>query len=425
MAHGVALNIDVEEVMRAKPIIFTAWTEVFLRLLVYIGVAAFAIGLIAFEPEYVWGVYYVNLLFWLGLSLGGLIICCILQIVRATWAQPVRRIAEANASFLPYAFMLFLITYFGKEVLFPWARNPMPGREWWMQPDFVYLRFSFLFLFLFFILRRYVRLSLRSDLGVLREKYANHWMGSLYKSIAYGWQGSKEINCIQKKMSFRAPALILAYVVIYSLFAFEMVMGMDTIWYSNMFGGFFFVGNVYMGWAMLTILTIVFCGTSQTYAKNVTTQQTWDLGKLTCGFSILWGYLFFSQYLPQWYGNMPEETQWLLLRTRGLWMPLSYTVLGMSFIIPFVCLISEDIKKTPWALTIVCMIALTGVWLEKYVIVMPQLMPNMVPLFRWPFLELGLTAGFLGLYGLCIVGFMKRFPFLPVTHPATVGKTDW
>jgi hypothetical protein len=176
---------------------------------------------------------------------------------------------------------------------------------------------------------------------------------------------------------------------------------------------------------MTSILTIIFVKQSAAYAKTVSTQQLWDLGKLTLGFAILWGYLFFSQYLPQWYGNMPEESQWMLMRTRGLWMPLSYATLGMCFVLPFLWLLSEDVKKTPWTLTMVSGVVLLGVWLEKYVIVMPQLTPDFIPLFAFPFLEIGIFAGFLGMYGLAITGFMKRVPFIPVSHPLTRGSTDW
>lgn len=82
-----------------------------------------------------------------GLALGGVMTAVIMQIVRATWGAPVRRLAEANVAFFPVAFFLFLTTYFGKEYLFYWGSKPMPGREMWMQPGFVYTRFAILFLF--------------------------------------------------------------------------------------------------------------------------------------------------------------------------------------------------------------------------------------------------------------------------------------
>ncbi len=426
MSHGPVLNINIDEVMAEKPIQIPAPTFKFLWVLVFVGVATFFTGLIGFDHKYVWGVYYINLLFWMGLALGGVIISCIVQIVRAKWAPPVRRIAEANAGFLPWAYLLFLVSYAGKGKLFPWANAPMPGREWWMQPDFVYARFAILLFILFAFMCRYVKNSLRSDIGVLRERHLDNWTGQIYAEIAKNWRGSDvEVKDIQVRLSRRAPLIILLYAIIYSMFAFEMVMSMDTIWYSNMFGGFFFVGNVYMGWAMLTLLTIYFMNKSAAFAKTLSTQQFWDLGKLTMGFAILWGYLFFSQYLPQWYGNMPEESQWMLLRTRGLWMPVSYTVLAMCFIFPLIWLISEDVKKTPWAFSTVCCVVLLGVWLEKYVIVMPQLSPGHIPLLDFPFMEIGITVGFMGVYGLSIVNFMRKYPFIPVSHPLTAGSRDW
>jgi hypothetical protein len=53
--------------------------------------------------------------------------------------------------------------------------------------------------------------------------------------------------------------------------------------------------------------------------RLVTSQQFWDLGKLDlAGFCMLWGYMFWSQFLTQWYGDLPEETQWLILTNQGV-----------------------------------------------------------------------------------------------------------
>jgi hypothetical protein len=204
-----------------------------------------------------------------------------------------------------------------------------------------------------------------------------------------------------------------------------MIMGMDKVWYSNMFGGFIFVANINMGWTILACLTIYFARKHRIFGKSVSTNQLWDLGKLMFGFCMLWGYLFFSQYLPQWYGNMPEETQWLLLRTKGLWQPFSYVVFGSCFIVPFVMLLSEDVKKTPVLLTMVGSIILLGNWLMYYVLVAPQLFPNSIPLLDGALWEIGIFMGFLGAYGLSIQNFMKHVPFIAFSHPMAKGSIDW
>jgi len=422
--HAEALNINVDEVIDAGPLKLSEKLTLAMWAFVAIGVLAFIISLFTFPPSHVWGVFHVNLFFWTGLAVGGVAITAILQIVRAQWAMPVRRLAEANVAFLPWAFLFFLMTWFGKEHIFPWAVGPMPGREWWMQPNFVYLRFIVLLAILFFVMFAFIRLSLRGDVGMVQAKDKSGWSGWWHNYLGAGWGNTEaEVLNLQRRMSVLAPVVIILYVLIYSLYTFEMLMSMDTIWYANMFGGFIFVGNIYLAWAVLSITTVLFIYTRPQFAKVVTTQQLWDLGKLTFGFSMLWGYLFFSHFMVQWYGNLPEETQWLILRTREYpWKGLAYLTFSMCFVIPWVMLLGRDMKKTPWAFATVCCIPFFGVWLEKYMLIMPQLSPEMIP---FGILEVCFFLGFLGVYVLSVAGFLKRFPFVPVSHPLTRGSNEW
>lgn len=423
--HAEAVNINVDEVIEAGPIAPQRALSRLMWLFVLVGLVTFTVALFTEAPAHLWGAYYATLLLFMGLAAGGVMITVIFQIVRATWSPGIRRIAEANVSFLPWAFMLFLCSYFGREALFPWARGLMPGREWWMRPDFVYLRFALLMGLLFFLMWRFVKMSLRGDVGMVRERTGG-LHGWIYDHIAGGWRGLKEeVYSIQPKMSWNGPVLVACYAVIWSLFSFEMVMGMDTIWYSNMFGGFQFVGNIYIAWAILGITCIYLARISRPYSRVITTAQLWDLGKLCFGFCMLWGYMFFSQFLPQWYGNLPEETQWMILRTRDWdlpWIRLAWVTFAMCFILPFILLLSRDVKKTPKYFAAVGVIIFLGVWLEKYMIIMPQLFPERIP---FNYVEVGIFLGFLGAYVLSIQSFLAKFPFVPVSSPLTKGDTKW
>lgn len=416
MSHASAVEIDMHAAMEANPISPDRRLSRIMWFFVALGFISFLFGWLE-SPKRLWSVYYVNLLFWMGLTAGGCMIPVIFQIVGAKWCVPVRRIAEANVAFLPWAFCLFLISYFGKEHLFYWAQHPMPGREWWMQAEFVYVRNGLLLAFLFYLMHRFVRMSVRGDVGYLREKSKNKiWQGYAYQGVIARWQGSdKEVACLQKKLNWNAPALVMAYATIYSLFSFEMIMGIDPVWYSNMFGGFNFVGNIYMGWCMLVLLVFFCMQYNRDYSKVVGSAQFWDLGKLCFGFCMMWGYLFFAQFLPQWYGNLPEETQWLMVRTREFpWKIIGWMVFSLCFVIPFILLLSRDLKRTPQAFRVVCIMVLIGMWLEKYVVVMPSIYPDEIPFFA---LEFGLFFGFMGVYILAIQGFLAKYPFLPISHP--------
>jgi hypothetical protein len=393
---------------------------------VLVGTVAFTYGAIALPPQLFWASYYVNVVFWTGIACGMVALCAIFQIVRAQWTPPIRRICEAGVSFLPYAYILILTSYAGKEYLFYWGKKPLPGKEFWFQPDLVYARMAVLLAVLFYLMWRFVRMSVRSDVGMLREKYPHldRWFTPSYDLLVGKWHGSEEEALkTQRTLSWNAPLLILVYAVVYSLFAFDMIMSMDKYWFSNLFGAYFFLANIYTALAFVALTIFYLVARNRDFAKAITSQQLWDLGKLNFGFCMLWGYTFFSQFMPQWYGNLPEETQWMIVRTREMpWQGLGWIVFGMCFVLPFVLLLSRDLKKTPRAYSVAALIILVGIWLEKYMIIMPQVSPTTIPLGLF---DVALTLGFLGGFVLCVRSFLARYPIVPVSSPLTKGNINW
>lgn len=116
----------------------------------------------------------------------------------------------------------------------------------------------------------------------------------------------------------------------------------------------------------------------------------------------------------------------MILRTREYpWINLAYVAFGMSFIIPYICLLSRDVKKTPWAHSLVALVLMTGVWLDRYMIIVPEVSPDHVPLFVAPWIDIGIFLGFLGAYLLCVTNFLSKHPFVPISHPMTHGSVDW
>jgi hypothetical protein len=419
MSHIDPLNIDPAEVAKNGPVKFSSKITAILYTCLYLGIGMLGVGLVAFPIKEVMGTVFTSLIYFMGMAAGGVVISIIFQIVHAKWAPPVRRIAEAGSSFLVYAWLTLMMLYFAKEYIWYWGSHPMPGREWWMQPDFTFMRNGLLLGLLFFLMKKYVGWSLRRDVGLMRELAGPNsvWGYDDYNSLLKGWEGSHvEAPRIEKKLIIMGPIMIALYALIYSLFSFEMIMGMDPIFFSTMFGAFIFVGNVYAAWAATALWMIVMKKQDANYDSMAGSQQQHDLGKLTQGFGILWAYLFFSQFLPIWYGNLPEETQWMILRTREMpWKGLGMATLGMCFIIPFLTLLSRDVKRTSKFYATVACIILVGLWCERYILVMPQLYPSVIP---FGILQVGIFLGFFGAYALSVKSFLEKYPSVAVSDPA-------
>ena len=99
------------------------------------------------------------------------------------------------------------------------------------------------------------------------------------------------------------------------------------------------------------------------------------------------------QFLVIWYGNLPEETRYVILRVKLTpWEPVAWMVLGMIFAIPFVLLLSRKIKMKPLPMMILSGIILAGMWLERFILVAPSIWKGEgIPM---GLLEVLITAGF-------------------------------
>ena len=85
-----------------------------------------------------WQVYLVNFLFWSGLAFGTVLFSAMLTMTNARWGRPLKRLAEAPGAFLPVAFLLFWVLFFGREKLFPWIHEPLGHKQFWLSSGFLF-----------------------------------------------------------------------------------------------------------------------------------------------------------------------------------------------------------------------------------------------------------------------------------------------
>jgi hypothetical protein len=172
-----------------------------------------------------------------------------------------------------------------------------------------------------------------------------------------------------------------------------------------MFAPYYWISNAYAGLAVLIIAATMFrrfLGDVRYLKSN----QFNDMGNLMLGFSLFIMGLFFAQYLTIWYANIPEETFFLILRYyKTPWALLGWISFAMAYALPFLMLQSRALKHRPVLLSIVAIIALVGITLERYVLVVPSVLPHEIGLALIPAFS-GLA--FLGLFILAIALFLKK-----------------
>jgi len=394
--------------------LLTSRSRRFLLAVSLVGIAAF-VGGVVIDATRAWSVLLVNFLFWSGLGHAGVALSAIFQVTSARWARPLKRVAEATIGFLPVSAVMLLVLLAGVSVWVPWMHEPNPVRHAWLNAPFLIVRQTLGFLLLSAVSIAYVYTSLRPDVGQLRDAGQAVWP-ALARPCLGNWRGlDAERRISQQRQGRLSPALLITYACVFSLQAFDFIMSLDPHWFSTLMGGYFFVGNLYIGVAFLAIAT-VWIGSRPELEAYIGRGQLYAVGRMLLGFCMLWAYLFWAQYLVIWYGDLPEETAFVADRTVDLpWAPLAWVVLVAAFVVPFVMLLSREIKRHSLGLPAVAVIALTGMWLERFVLVGPSLWKDEhLPIGP---VEVLVTAGIGALFAICYTAFLQRVPILPIADP--------
>ena len=124
-------------------------------------------------------------------------------------------------------------------------------------------------------------------------------------------------------------------------------------------------------------------------------------------------YLWFSQYLLIWYGNIPEETVYYVQRLEDFRV-LFFINLIINFGFPFLALMTRNSKRIPWILGITAIVVFAGHWIDFFIIIMPGTVGSMTKI---GFFEIGLTMGYAGLFANIVFRSLARASLIPVNHP--------
>ena len=380
-----------------------------------IGLLIFVIGLFV-APDRVWRAYHVNWLFFTALSSAGVVFVAVQRITTARWSRAIIRFMEGYVAFLPVAFVLLLVTLFaGRNHIFPWTheRPPVSEKVLYFNGTFLTTRVIVAFLLITLLSLWYIYTSVRLDVGLVPEAGAN-WARGLRDRMRAGFRDERrEIHSTHSLQGKLAVFLVLLFGYGWSILSFDLSMGMSLHFQSTLYGWWFFMGGWLCSLTLLTLLTLAwrrFLGAE----AIITDVHFHDLGKLCFAFTAFWGYLTFGQYLVIWYGNMPEETHWPRIRLIAPWATTTVIAVIGVFFAPFFGLLSKAAKLFKPTLVLFTLISLLGMWLVRYLEVYPSLYGETagLPLGFW---EIGVTLGYLGLWGACYLAFMNAFPRARVT----------
>ena len=353
--------------------------------LILIGVISTAYAFIT-DIHAAWTSLLFNNYFFLGISIFAVFFVALQHVAEAGWSTAIKRVPEAIMTFLPYscAVMIFIVIaailhwnhiyhWMEEGIMTEGAPNYdkiIAGKEAYLSPIFFLVRSIIYVTVWIYCAKRLRDISLQGDLeGGIGEKSYN-------KGITVSaW-------------------FIVFFAVSSSTASWDWIMSIDTHWFSTLFGWY-----IFSEWSAIGFTTILlFCLflKKQGYLEHLNESIIHDLGKWVFAFSIVWTYMWFSQFMLIWYANIPEEVTYFMERIE---LPnyrfLFWFSAAINFVVPTIMLMSRDAKRNTNLLITASITILIGHWINSYLLFAPGTLHDHGHL---GFTELGMGLGFLGLF---------------------------
>lgn len=322
--------------------------------------------------------YLVAFAYWGGISMAALLLLMIFHAFGAKWMVVLRRPLEAMATSVVLFAVLFVPIILGMKHLYVWVDPPATlGREALklLEHKRPYLNQTF------FIVRAAIYFVL---FGLIAGRLF-HWSNQQDES------GAVELTRRQRVLGTGALPLVA---LLFTFAAFDWLMSLNPLWFSTIFGVYFFGGS------FVSIFSVVAIAAHRARGKNlfgdfVSDEHIHNVGKLMLSFTAFWGYIAFSQFMLIWVANLPEEIPFFFVRLKDAWAPLGVVLIFGQFFIPFGALLSRSLKRDRRKLALVAVWILAIHYVDVYWLIVPTLSPDSIG-FHWTsitaFLGIGLLA---------------------------------
>lgn len=340
--------------------------------------------------------WLVAVVAWAQVSLGCLALLMIHHMSRGAWGIVVRRTFEAGAKSLVVIAVAFVPIAASLPALYLWAKPEalndaiIQHKSAWLNPNGFWLRAAIYFAIWLFLAFRLSRLSRLQDAT-----------------------GDKALF---GRMQRTAGPGIVVLAVTATFAAIDWMMSLDPHWYSSLYGASFLIGMALSG---LSFAVVIVAWMSQREPLNhvVNPGHLHDLGKLVFAFTAFWGYLTVSQLIIIWSGNLPEEITFYLNRVHGPWKVVSIIVAVAHFILPFLILLSRDVKRRARVILPIAAWILVARWLEVEWQISPMLAHggevHLPPLW----MDAAAFVGLGGVFLFVFFGILKNAPVLAYRDP--------
>ncbi|MBI4329046.1 MAG: polysulfide reductase NrfD [Chloroflexi bacterium] len=380
----------------------------------------FGLGVTGLNRPVFWGFMIVNFVFWVGISHAGTMISSILRLSQAEWRRPVTRAAETMTVFALMTSLLHPVIHAGRpwriaywvfgydfwRGIWPNVRSPL---VWDPAAIITYLTGSILFVYT----------ALIPDLANIRDRTTG-WQQRIYGVLSLGWRGTPRQWKFQGIAGILLSAIILpVFVSVHSIVSWDFAVSIVPAWHASIFAPYFVLGAVHSGVAAV-ILLMALMRWIYKMDHYIWEEHFDNIGRLLIAVATAW---FFALWLDITFALYSGETQEVaVMELRIFTFPYNVLVvifLLTAFFIPVPLWLSRRVRRNIPLMVWTAILVNIGMWLERFLIIVPGLSSKQPQTFMWNFYspslaEAAIVLGSFGLVGFLLLLFSKVFPLVPV-----------
>jgi len=395
-----------------------------LALLVVLAVAVIylfvnGIGVWGVNIPVAWGLAIAEYVWWIALASGGTIVSALFYLTRAPWRSATNRIAEtmmlcaaASAGIMPIlhlgrpGFFYWLFPYSNVMGVWPQFRSPL---LW----DFVCLLCYILMSVMFY----YV--GLLPDVATVRDLAKTRPKQILYGILALGWRGSARHWRRHQTVYFIMCAIMAPMVIsVHSVVGLDFAGGLTPGWHSTQFPPYFFFGAVISGLALVIMLTLLI-RRGYRLQQIITEYHINAMSKVMLVGSVMLAYSYVWEAWGPFYGGDIAERTEFVDSISGLYAASYWAKIVLNAAVPQLLWLPA-VRRNEILLFCIAAGIIVGMWLERFVIVIPSLHRDYMPSYWGDYAptlwDWAILAGSIGLFLALFFLLLRLLPIVSMSE---------
>jgi molybdopterin-containing oxidoreductase family membrane subunit len=374
-----------------------------------------------------WGFAIVNFVWWIGIGHAGTLISAILYLLNQKWRTSINRFAEAMTLFAVACAGLFPLIHTGRPwmayYMFPYPstmgiwpqfRSPL---IWDVFAVSTYGTVSLLFWFV----------GLLPDLATLRDRAKSRWQQMIFGMLSMGWRGSaRHWHRYQSAYLLLAGLATPLVLSVHTVVSFDFATGIVPGWHTTIFPPYFVAGAIYSGFAMVLTLAIPL---RKAYGMEgfITLRHLEQMAKVMLATGLIVAYGYFIEFFMAFYSGNKFDVFLAKQRLHGPYAPFYYALILCNILTPQLLWFKKVRRNIP-ALFVMSLIINTGMWLERFVIVVISLtrdfMPSAWGRYSPTVWDYATFVGTLGLFTMLVFLFVRGLPAIAISEMRELVHQD-